>query len=264
VLEGLESTALPPIGGYVVGVVKPTGTPILVSHLNDPVLSGGRAGLGRVAVFTGDLGGSWGAPLRDWRGASRLWTQTVRWLSRRDDNRELRIAVTDRRDGTHLEVESEPTDRDVESVRATVHASDGADRDVVLNAVAPGRYDVRLPGLTPGAAVIAISARDPQGDERRVIRTIYRSADREHASIGVNRALLARLAAMTGGRVLADEKNPFASGRTRGHSDAAPAALVTALVMFVIDLAVGRGVRGPARPSRAQSAHRRGDTWVDT
>jgi len=55
ILGGIDRGALPQLGGYVVSAAKPTATSILTSHLDDPILAVWRAGLGRVAVFTGDL-----------------------------------------------------------------------------------------------------------------------------------------------------------------------------------------------------------------
>src|SRR2546421_575806 len=74
---------------------KPPATNILSSHLDDPILSAWRAGLGRAAVFTADLGSPWSASLRGWQDFARLWTQSVRWISRRSDDPALVVAITE-------------------------------------------------------------------------------------------------------------------------------------------------------------------------
>ncbi len=61
IVTGLETSGLPRLGGYVVSAAAPGAETVLASHLDDPVLATGRAGLGKVAVYTADLGSDWSA-----------------------------------------------------------------------------------------------------------------------------------------------------------------------------------------------------------
>ena len=77
ITTGLDRGSMPDMGGYVVSVAKPGAEPILMSHLDDPVLAGWRSGLGRVAVYTAGLNAPWSASLRAWSGFRPLWLQTA-------------------------------------------------------------------------------------------------------------------------------------------------------------------------------------------
>jgi Ca-activated chloride channel family protein len=240
VVAGVAQSAWPQLGGYVVGVAKASAESPLVSALDDPILATWRTGLGRVAVYTAELHAAWSQPLRNWDGFDALVTQTMRWVSRAvrddalyvsfdEDDRGLRVLVeAQRADGTLLnELDA----------HAVIRTPTGETTSVVLSGVAPGRYEARIKGTEPGAYALAISAARPnEGFESRIVRGIYWSADREFRATGPNRALLGRVAAISGGRVLGVGDSPFAAPRTRVHIDAWPWLTAVALALFLAEV----------------------------
>jgi hypothetical protein len=89
--------------------------------------------------------------------------------------------------------------------------------------------------------VVDVTARERSSNtEHRVVRALYWSADRER-EIGADLPFLSRLAALTGGRVLAEGESPFDVARPPGARDVMPWAAAMALALFVIDITtVGR------------------------
>ena len=213
VLTGIDLAALPAMNGYVVGAAKATAAVILASHLDDPILCAWRAGLGRVAVFTGDLASPWSAPLRAWRDDGRLWAQAIRWVGRRDTNRAIHLEVRDAERGPRLEVEFENLDGSAiapDDVTAIVRQPGGATTQLDLEAFAAGRYGAPFPAADTGSYLVTLSARDRQsGREDRLVRAVYWSADRERQGRGTDVQFLSRLASLTGGRLLRDGESPF-------------------------------------------------------
>jgi hypothetical protein len=246
-LNGIEPSTLPALGGYVVASAKPTALPILDSHLGDPVLLSWRAGLGRVAVFTSDLTSPGSAAFRRWRDASRLWTQTIRWLGRDAGGGALDATLRDGGRGPRLEVEARQADGsplDLDAVTALVATPDGAELAVTAEATAPGRFEATIAAAGEGPYVVAVTGRGRGSrEEHRVVRALHWRADRERARLGVDLPFLARLASLTGGRVLAGGETPFDGPRPRAWRDVTAWAIGIALALFLLDITTA-GTRG--------------------
>jgi Ca-activated chloride channel homolog len=244
VLEGLDANALPSLNGYVVSAAKPSATVILSSHLEDPILTAWRAGLGRVAVFTADLASAWSVRLRSSPDGGQLWRQTVRWLSRRDHDEALRLTLADAAGGPRLHVDAEGAEGEVVPltiVAATVTPPDGSAIDVTLEPSAPGRYDAPLPFDGAGSYVVALTAvAETSGTEHRLVRTLYWSADREMHTRGADVPFLSRLASLSGGRLLAADGSPFEVPRVTAYADASTWLAATVLAMFILELTLLR------------------------
>ena len=241
ILETIDVEALPRLHGYVVSSLKPSANAILKSHLDDPILCAWRAGLGRVAVFTGDLGSRWSSRLLASPEGGRMWIQAIRWMSRREEADGIRLQVVDGSGGPRLEMEADGSDASsprFETVRGTLRQADGAVTDFNFEPSAPGRYDAPLPLTRSGPFVVAVTASN-RGDpgENRTVRTLYWSADSETRGQGADLQFLTRLASMTGGRVLGPNESPFDAPRPPGYFDASMWLAAAALFMFLLDIA---------------------------
>jgi Mg-chelatase subunit ChlD len=245
VMAGIATPTLPPLTGYVVSATRPSATAILFSHLDDPILAAWSAGLGRVAVFTADLASAWSAPLRSWRDNARMWTQTVRWLSRKETDPALRVQIRDRQPGPQLEIDATAPDGSFarfDTVTATVRSPGGGESEITLEPVAPGRHAGPVPAAGTGPYVVAVTAEDATtAAEHRIVRALYWSADRETRQ-GADLPFLSRVADLTGGRVLGAGESPFDGPRTPAYVDISRWLAAAALVMFVLDILSGRRV----------------------
>jgi Mg-chelatase subunit ChlD len=241
-LAGLDLTTLPRMGGYVVTAARPGADAILKSHLDDPVLCAWRAGLGRVAVFTGDLPSAWSAPLRGWKGFNPLWSRTARWLGRPAGSGRWHATLDDTENGARLVVEADEPDggfAGVADVRATIRRPDGGTQDIVLRATAPGRYEGSLEASVVGLYVASIVAREGRdAPEERVLRGFYRPASRERRFAGVDMPGLRRLADITGGESLAARDNPFDRARPAEYREAWPLMATLAMGVFLVEVAL--------------------------
>jgi hypothetical protein len=217
-----------------------------LSHLDDPVLAAWRFGLGRVAVYTADLRSPWSAGLRRWTGFSPFWLQTARWLARPATDRALRASVVERSDGAHLVVEGDTPSGDPLAravVRATVRGPDDTKQDITLTPAAPGRYEASLATPAPGPYVASIDARMPDGRDAHILRGFYWSANRERRATGADMATLTQIAQSTGGRLLGPADDPFGGPRRRAFQEIWTLLAAAALLLFLVDVAVRRGVR---------------------
>jgi Mg-chelatase subunit ChlD len=240
---GLDRAGLPTMAGYVVSAARPGAETVLLSHLDDPILAAWRFGLGRVAVYTADLRSPWSAGLRRWTGFSPLWLQTAQWLARPATDRALRASIVERSDGAHLVVEGDtPSGDPLEAdVRATVRGPDAKEQDVTLTSAVRGRYEAPLATPTPGRYVVSIDARGAAGDAR-ILRGFYWSANRERRATGADLATLTQIAAATGGRLFGPTDDPFSGPRPRAFQEIWTLLAAAALLLFLVDVAVRRGV----------------------
>ena len=240
VLSGIDTTAMPRLEGYVVGAPKAASDTALLSHLDDPILTTWRFGLGRVAVYTADLHSRWSAGFRAWEGFAPLVTQTMRWLSRRAEDRGLYARVDESGGGMRLVVEALTPEGDYRSrleAHARVRSPSGDTTEIELRESVAGQYEARLPLTAPGSYVFAITAADPAlQSEASIVRGAYWSAERERVGDGVNRSLLAGVANASGGRLLGSGDAVFSQPRDERYFEARPWLATAALVFFLIEL----------------------------
>jgi Mg-chelatase subunit ChlD len=252
VLSGIDRESLPRLSGYVVGAAKLPAVSVLSSHLDDPILCAWQYGLGRVAVFTGDLASSWSSPLRAWGGFGRLWVQSTRWLSRSLDDRALRVSTARDGDALRVVVAAEREDGsaiDLVDAHASLRRPDGRTSDVAFEESAPGRYTARVDATTPGAYTLSFGARDRErGSDHHLVTGVFRSDDQERSAVGTDHELMSRVAGITGGRVLAASENPFAVRRPAAYRDVSIWLAAAALAMYLAGLLVVPWVAGKFLP----------------
>ena len=253
VLVGLDTGAMPTLGGYVVGSPKPGSEVALRSPLGDPVLALWRHGLGKVAVYTADWRSPWSAGLRAWPDAPALLAQTTRWLSRRVEHPFLHAAIGEHDGRLAVAVDARDGDGAFLSgldVRAQARTPAGETRDLAFAPAAPGLYEASLPLADPGPYLFSIAATAPDGSlDARIQRGFFWASAQERAG-EPDTATLAEVARLSGGRMLSADGDPFGGPRPRDRRDIAPWLAALALPLFL---------RHVFRPS-ASRATRRGNT----
>jgi hypothetical protein len=91
---------------------------------------------------------------------------------------------------------------------------------------------------------LSVSAVDrASGGEVRLDRSFHWSSQRERLGGAADRDLLARLAEITGGRVLTNQDNPFAEPRPAEYRSIRVPLLLTILLLFLLELVMGRRIR---------------------
>jgi Mg-chelatase subunit ChlD len=237
----VDDFAMPPLLGYVATAPKPAATLHLVSAQDDPLLASWQYGIGRAVAFTSDASTRWAANWMRWADAGRFWSRVVRWVSRAEDD-DLQVAV-DRQGDTALVIADAVTEAGtpLDGLALEAGVTGPVNTRITLVQTAPGRYEGRLQASAQGAYALAVAARDPDGRVRVKTSGFVVPYSPELKALGVNRALLARIAEATGGRLLSDPAAAVAPMRTtRSTANTWPVFASTALVLFVVDLAVRR------------------------
>jgi Mg-chelatase subunit ChlD len=253
-LAGIDGAALPVLGGYVVTVLKPGAEVALRSPLGDPILAAWRHGLGKVAIYTADLRSPWSAGLRAWPQGPALLTQSARWISRRMDHSFLHVESRERDGRLRLLVEARDSAGGFLSgldVGAVARTPAGTTVDVVLRATGPGSYEGVVPLDDAGPYTFAITASSRDGRlDARVQRGVYWAAPLERGG-DIDRARLASIAQMSGGRELDAGDDPFGGPRPRDRRDTRPLLAVAAMAAFLVHVLARRRARTPTTRAAA-------------
>ncbi|TAK28498.1 MAG: VWA domain-containing protein [Myxococcaceae bacterium] len=210
VTAGLDLASAPPLGGYVVTLPKPRGAVLLRAIDGDPLLASWSAGAGHAAVFTSDGKDRWGAGWLRWPGRARLWSSLARSLARQDDGR---VRAEADATGAVLQVRATAVDADgrgdaLRRLTARVALPDGSTRELPLDPAGAGTYAADLPITVRGAYAVAV--RDEASGALVASTGALRTAAEEFRATD-DPGLLARIASMTGGRVLRSGAEVFSA-----------------------------------------------------
>lgn len=273
-LAGID--ALPPLRGYVATTAKPTAEVGLIAdqRYKDPVLAAWQYGLGRAVAFTSDCKARWAVDWLGWDGYAKFWSQAVRWTLRRARRGPFEARLESRFQGGMDESATQSprrgearlvidaVDQDGEfinglTLRGTAVAPDGQSVELDVRQTAPGRYEAGFGTDQVGVWVVNVGGGKGAQSGSQTIGLALPYPP-EYATTGTDEALLAGLAAASGGEVLSDPAVVFQPrGRAaRTPTDVWPVCLVLALCLFPIDVAVRRVVIDPRRLRALWAARR--------
>ncbi len=244
IMAGFAPSELPLLSGYDYVEIKPDAQPVLTSDRDDPILAKWQYGLGRVVAWTADDGIDFASAWQSWSGYADFWSNLVQW-SLPDPERGT-VDVTSERSGSNALVTLSSPGEDERYVdfgdaKITIVGPDGQSAaGPAPYRSAPGEWQIRIANPQAGAYQISIDT----GDGPPTLSTFSLPASPELAPSPGATALLERIAARTGGRVLSldDPAALFdlptgASDRTVAYRAVWPAPLALSLVLVLVELA---------------------------
>ncbi len=175
-------------------IVSPKGEPVLAYHQTE---------LGRVTVFTSDVG-VWS---RAWIGDplfSRFWGAISAWTMRSGDESPGELAISMK--GSSAEIEYNAIDEQgapIDGLEIELQAYDqsGRSSSITLMQVGAGRYTGQTPALSPGVHVIIASPSAGGTALPPTIAGLEVSGSAEYAHLDADPETLIALAQRSGGRV---------------------------------------------------------------
>jgi Mg-chelatase subunit ChlD len=270
-LQGLLFQGTPPLLAYNMTSSRGgTASTLLQSPKKDPILAVGRAGLGKTAAWTSDLGGAWAA---SWtatpgaRGASLLETlllRTVRSvnavgdLSQRSRGNQLEARAQSLGDLSTIALRLTSREPLKGPVKAVVVNSRGESVEAVLHPETPFLATGSVQVTEPGSSVIF--AQDPDG-QLLARCNLSVPLTPEFAKLGTDRELLKELAQRSSGRfdaspadVFRAPLHPFPVRTPLGFDLIRGAILLLLLEIAVRRLPVPRGVGRRQRSAQVDTA----------
>jgi hypothetical protein len=251
ITDGIDFSAAPPLLGFVRSKAKDGAETVLRVKSGEPLLVRWRYGLGQVVAFLSDARGKWAANWVGWEPYGKLWPQLVRSVT----NQDRRVHTTTRPgnvDGEEI-VAYDLLGSAAGGTSATLNSEAVGERPVILvqspgDLVAslplvettPGHYEARIPASRPGLYRIF----SPPGVQRKLPEVGFYRQSEESQRKGVNRALLARIADTTGGRMsptveqLLDRKGTL----VLEPRPIWPYILISVLILNFFEVAIRRGL----------------------
>jgi hypothetical protein len=199
--RGIDFGQAPILKGYVVTIPKPRAAVMLTGPEGDPVLATWSVGMGRSAAFTSDLKDRWGVHWTSWPGASSLVAQLARDVNRLADDPRVRLDADTAGGQLHIRAEVVDEEGRAQTFRrllAHVAGPDGISHEVALEPIGAGAYAAIQPLSRPGTYVV--TARDELDNKIAATTGAVLTAGEELRPTGSDRALLARISSMTGGK----------------------------------------------------------------
>ena len=250
-LSGFEG--LPQVDGYLCTAEKPTATVTLASDTEDPLLAWWNAGSGKVAAWTSDVEGAWTGAFMAWQDAPRFFGGVLsRLLPGAQREGELTAQAGD---GT-VHIRYTLAQAASGSAEASVTLPDGTLETLRLDETASGQYEGDLACAQEGAFAIRITYSDEDGTVHVQEGGAVRGFSGEYDLRIQPDQSLEDLAARTGGRVLSDETDFWATPVSPCHEPggAAPDAVVAGACAAGIGHRAAKAPMGGRRCPRLSAA----------
>jgi hypothetical protein len=259
--EPMFAGGLPRVNAYIATTAKETAEAALVSPEPDPLLARWQYGAGKAAAWTSDLTGKWSGDWTVWDQFPDVFSRIVKWTFPQFESSAYEL--TSRMSGNEAQITvrslaEDPAGGSGEAggLKLVLTDEELNRQELLLEPTAPGEYSGRLPIAKPGVYLASIErasgqpggAGDPDGGTAAGAGVTtgfvipyspeYRIASQDGA------AKLAKLAEMTGGRVLSADRpgevfQGAAAVKKRVH-DLSRALLIAALMLWLADIAVRR------------------------
>jgi uncharacterized membrane protein len=269
-LAGLPIAGAPPLGGYTVTRARPRAELLLSAPGGAPLLARWQVGLGQVAAWTSDVRPRWSAAWMRWSAFPKFWAQVTRSVMRRRAANHFPLRATLDGDRVTASVDAVGADdRFLSGLDATVaitavppRGEARPERRLPLPETAPGHYEATFRADLPSGALLLRAsltrAGAPVGDASGHLALPFAPELRPSPPPAVGEgaargpALLAAVAARTGGRVLTDAAEILDPGPARPETRQSirTPLLLAGLLLFVLDVLLRRvrpGVLGAQR-----------------
>lgn len=259
VLRGIDFAGAPALGGYSVVDPRARAEILLEAKDDDPLLAVWQHGVGRSAVFTTDVGGELGRPWLDWGGYNVLFDQLGRSLARSPERNDAQVSLDIQGGVGRVRVEAVDAEgryRNYLDLSGTVAGPGGRSVAVDLRQTGAGRYEGTFDANAPGPYLVTVG-----NGEGGLVGSAgsVRPSGEELRGEGTDHALLAQLAALTGGEVRGALTDVF---RDRpppawAHDPMWPWLLITTLLLMLLSVALRRLVLPEALVDRLRHPFRR-------
>lgn len=249
VLRGIPASALPVLGGYVATEAKPLATVGWTipdpEHPALPLFAHMRAGLGKSAAFTSDVGERWAGEWVDDPSFSQFSAQLGRWLAAGSESGNMSVDA-EIRDG-ELVVTVDAWDgaggfRNFLDGEARVVSPDLEVESLELVQIAPGRYQATRAVDQDGSWMVGVELADGENRVGQGVAEVVQPYSPEFRARTAGGALLQELGRVGRGGVLAAPADAFRRPEVARLVPRPlwPALLALATLLFLLDVALRR------------------------
>jgi Ca-activated chloride channel homolog len=204
IFQGIPMDDLPMIQGLVVTYPKP-GSRTLIDTDEGPLLVVWPYGLGRSVAFTSDLTGRWGNDWIQWNYFGTFIAQMIKWAQRKESTRNTMAQISGKEGKVTFTIDIiDDLNRFVNNLQLNLRVlfPSKTDQTIVLDQVAPGRYEGSFKAKETGAYYLSLYGHEESGFSPPQNFGFGVAYSEEFKGMEVNYTLLERLASITKGRML--------------------------------------------------------------
>lgn len=233
ILSGIEG--LPELDGYVATSKKDNARTVLVGPEEDPIMATWQYGLGRTMAWTSDMQGLWSSKWLGWQANQHFWINSMSWLIQEGMNDDYSITSSFEEGMGKISVVSVEQDATVtETMNGTLIAPDGSERQVAIEAVAPGRYEGQFIPEEEGVYLVHI----PIGEGEVLATGVNIGYSPEFDILGHDMTTPSALARLSGGRLINEPSIVFEGELpdVKGSFELANLLMTLALLLFIFEI----------------------------
>ena len=235
----LFEAGIPQLNAYIATTPKPRAQLPILSEKEDPVLAQWQYGMGYTIAFTSDFSGKWSGDWARWNNWPLFINQLVTNTLPQYESEPYRVSFT-KEDGNpvlHLESASKLS----LPIEAALVKEDGQSINSHTKLVAPGKYEIALPN-EQGMFFLSVKQTDENGEVQTYQTGFTIPYSDEYLLDGPNETLLKELAASTGGKMLATEKESFRPLLTKSYKEQPISQwlILAAFLLFFTEIALRR------------------------
>lgn len=161
ILSGVFDEGCPSLLGYIATSPKATANILMETHRADPLLAIWQCGLGRTVAWTSDGSGEWTGNFSGWDNYAALWRNLLDWTITDAEPGSDSISIAQKGNSAVITYDTQSYSAATE-VAVLVTDEEGNQQELLLTAIAPGRFEATLPLGQTG--VYSVSLRNYEGD----------------------------------------------------------------------------------------------------
>lgn len=240
ILQGAADNGLPKLLGYIGASPKGTSRVLLSSDEEDPILTVWQYGLGKTAAWNSDINGKWSANYISWDKNLKLWQNIINWTIERNNNENCSSEAVFEGGKGIINFSEKNAAKELETI-ASITGPDMESKEIKLYPTAPGKYSGSFDADKTGSYMISVR----QIRNGEVINASTTGLSVQYSpeySLDGESSILEKLISLTNGSCINTPEEVF-KGKVRdvkGQTDLTPVFLITALFLFIMEIALRR------------------------
>lgn len=240
VLMDLLQEGMPSLLGYVAVSAKDTARVILSSDQNDPILTMWQYGLGKTVAWNSDISGRWSANYTNWNNNIFFWQRIINWTIEKYNQDELEVETEIKGSKGIVTVKSNTVEDGID-IKANIAMPSLESINITLSPTSPGEYVGNFDLEETGAYLIKLQ----QLKDGNTISSFSTGISVKYSpeyKLDSETGTIDRLVKEAGGILIGTPEEVYEGDLENifGRIDLTNFLLITALLLFVIDIALRR------------------------
>ena len=240
IIEGVMNDGVPTLLGYIGSTAKSQATVILQSEEGDPILSTWQYGLGRTIAWNTDATNEWTGNWANWENYTQLWDNMINYVVSNTSLDGDQVEITQEGNSAVIHYTTDKYDKETKVTAVCTNAA-GEQQEITLDPVAPGEYEASLAMEDTGVYTIALKNQKGSEIQGSMVTATAMQYSPEYRFDQTADGLEAFVSQVNGAYITYED--PVFDDKletVRARTNLAVPFLITALVLFLLDIAARR------------------------